>query len=80
MPVTREQILPGYEVVSADGKTVGHTIEVRENDVLVKNDSDHDVYLPLENVANVSDNTLTLGLTADQVETQDWPTPPGGAV
>jgi hypothetical protein len=80
MPVARSEILPGYEVISADSVVVGHTLEVRENDVLIKNDRDHDVYLPLSVVEDVSEGKLTLGVTADQVANNNWPEPPGGAV
>jgi hypothetical protein len=80
MPVAKSDILPGYEVYSSDGRVMGHALEVRERAVLIKNDSDRDVYIPLWAVEDVSDSKVSVGLTAEQVQSGEWPEPPGGAV
>ena len=80
MPVARSDILPGYDVYSSDGQQMGHTLDVRDHDVLIKNDSDHDVYIPLWAIEDVAGSHVSLGLTASQVQSGEWPEPPGGAV
>ncbi len=62
-------------VVGTDGKEVGKVKEVRDKDFLIDRPMRRDVYAPLDAIQNVTDDTVTLNVSSDQVDNMNWPKP-----
>jgi hypothetical protein len=66
----------GMVVVGADMKSVGLVKEVSRTDFLLDRELGRDVYIPFQLIDRVSDKLVVLAITADEVNTTEWPTAP----
>ncbi len=72
------RIRHGWSVVGADGSEVGAVEEVHDDYVLVKAGAllKHNLYVPVDAVSGVSDETLTLNVSSGDVADLGWRFPP----
>ncbi|MFN8636463.1 MAG: hypothetical protein U0893_21660 [Chloroflexota bacterium] len=83
MSVDPRYILVGMGVVGTDGEVVGTVKEVRGADFLVDRPFARDVYVPIEFVQAIIDETaddpvdphVVLTIRADSVDDAGWPHP-----
>ena len=72
---THPPVRVGMHVAGTDGKEVGKVKEVRDKDFLIDRPMRRDVYAPLDAIQNVTDDTVTLNVSSDQVDNMNWPKP-----
>ena len=69
-------VRPGMTVQGADGRDIGHVIQVDSNggNILVERpgDSKLALFVPLASIQDVSSTRITLRVPADQVDQQGW--------
>ena len=77
---TRE-IRPGWPVLDQEGKELGKISEVREDYLLVQAGLlfKHDLYIPIDEIATVADDRVTLRAHAGQIEVKNWRFPPNAS-
>ncbi len=63
----------GMHVYDSEDDYVGWVIEVRQQDFLVERPHLTDVYIPQEVITEIGDDRITLSVTCEEVETEDWP-------
>ncbi len=69
------QIEPGMEVTGSQGGHIGRVEEVQANQLLVDRDNARDVYVPLDAIQKVNNDTVQLTVKADEVDSQGWHNP-----
>ncbi len=70
----QSQLKQGMDVTGSQGKKVGTVKEIHNNDILIDRPMALDVHVPFSAIQNVSDNTVTLNVPADQVDNMHWAT------
>jgi hypothetical protein len=76
------EILPGSDVVDADGKSVGRVLDATPSYVVVERGHlfPDDVFIPISAIADYDPATVRLNLTAQQALAESWEkAPPSGA-
>ena len=76
MALGNSSVQVGMVVVGADMKSVGLVKEVYRTDFLLDRELGRDVYIPCQLIDRVSDKLVVLSITADEVNTTEWPTAP----
>jgi hypothetical protein len=66
-------------VLDVDGSKAGSVSEVRTDDFLINRSLAPDVYLPYSAVHNVAGSTITLNLSAAQIDDLSWDEGPPAA-
>lgn len=72
--VSRAQVMPGAEVMGADGKKIGVVKAVRDRDFLVNRRMKRDVYVPFEAVGS-ADGQIMVTVPASDVDHHNWASP-----
>ncbi|MBI4497429.1 MAG: DUF2171 domain-containing protein [Chloroflexi bacterium] len=71
----RAQLREGLGVMSSDGVKVGTVKEVRAQDLLVIRPLGSNLYVPIDDVADIAADRLVLDVSADQVNKMRWEHP-----
>ena len=66
----------GMVVLGADNESVGLVKQVDDTYFLLDRELERDIYMPLELIARVKNKLVVLSITADEVNTREWPQPP----
>ncbi len=66
----------GMVVVGADMESVGLVKDVYRTDFLLDRELRRDVYVPFQLIDRVSDKLVILSITANEMNTREWPTAP----
>jgi hypothetical protein len=74
--VSRTELAPGMEVVTADGERIGEVRSVRPNCVVVDRSGHRDLYVPLASLLEASGTRVVVNTFASQLERLGWETPP----
>ena len=63
----------GMVVLGADQESVGLVKEVNHTEFLLDRELQRDIYIPLELIDRVQNKLVVLSITADEVNTREWP-------
>ena len=63
----------GMVVLGVDQESVGLVKEVTRTDFLLDRELQRDVYIPLQLIDRVANKLVVLAITADEVNTREWP-------
>jgi hypothetical protein len=66
----------GMVVLGADKESVGLVKQVNHTDFLLDRELERDIYIPWELIAQVENKLVVLSITAEEVNTREWPKPP----
>lgn len=72
MSIDYTRIVDGMEVVGPAGETIGSVKGVRVHDFLLDRTMQRDLYVPFSAVREVGGRTIVLGVTRDEVGSQEW--------
>jgi len=71
----RQDVREGMEVCGLDDNNVGKVKTIGDDAFLVDRTMQRDVWVPFSAIQHVEGNRITLTVTADQVDQQNWPNP-----
>lgn len=72
------QIARGWSVVGSDGAKIGDVAETREDHIVVTSGTlfKHDLYIPIDHLAQAGDGSVTVNVPGGQVDQEGWRFPP----
>jgi len=70
------QLQPGMRVICSDKSSIGQVRDVRDNDFLVDQPMQRDVYVPFDAIEEVTIDLVMLNIPSDQVGKMGWDNPP----
>lgn len=78
MDTRASQIRSGLTVVGSDGAKIGEVKDVREDHIVVTGGTlfKHDLYIPIDHVAQTGDGKVEVSIPADLVDQEGWRYPP----
>ena len=76
MTFGRMQVQPGMEVVGTGVQPIGRVSMVRDADFRIVRPGRDDMYVPYEAIRAMIGEQVVLGVHANDVDTQGWPTSP----
>jgi hypothetical protein len=76
MAQERRSVQVGMVVLGSDRESVGLVKAVHPTEFLLDRELQRDIYLPLQLVDRVANKLVILSMTADEVNTREWPRAP----
>ncbi len=74
------QVKPGMIVMSADGDRLGTVKKAREIDFWLDREAGPDLFIPYDEIKDITEKFITLNRTTDELEDAGWDKVPDTAI